>query len=366
MRPFLDLTAAYQFKKESIDEAVNKVLRSGNYVLGEQVASFEAEWAEFCGSRYAVGVGNGLDALTLTLMGLGIGAGDEVIVPSFTFVATWLAVSQVGAKPVPVDCDQNTFNIDPTLIESAITNATRAIIPVHLFGQSADLQPVNELARLHKLSVIEDAAQAHGALYEGKRIGGHGNTACWSFYPGKNLGAAGDAGAITTDCGELYDKLLKLRNYGSEAKYHHEYLGKNSRLDEIQAAILRVKLEDLEICNQKRTEIAEYYSAHLAETEVRTPTIHGLAKSCWHQYVIRSSKRDELIAHMQHRGISTLMHYPIPPHRQSIYSATKFSRRSICVAEAMSKQVLSLPMDPFSPLQAAENVVEAVKSFNGC
>ena len=322
MRPFLDLTAAYQFKKESIDEAVNKVLRSGNYVLGEQVASFEAEWAEFCGSRYAVGVGNGLDALTLTLMGLGIGAGDEVIVPSFTFIATWLAVSQVGAKPVPVDCDQNTFNIDPTLIESAITNATRAIIPVHLFGQPADLT-VNELVRLHKLSVIEDAAQAHGALYEGKRIGGHGNTACWSFYQ-QNLGAAGDAGAITTDCGELYNKLLKLRNYGSEAKIPSNILGRTPDWMKFKA-ILRVKLEDLEICNQKRTEIADYYSAHLAETDVHTPVTHGLAKSCWYQYVIRSPKRDKLIAHMQQRGISTLMHY-LPPHRQSIYSATNFQK----------------------------------------
>ena len=298
MLPFLNLAAAYQAQKQEIDAAVSEVLASGSYLLGEQLEGFEEDWARYCGARYAVGVGSGLDALSLALMALGIGEGDEVIVPSFTFVATWLAVSQVGARPVPVDCSSQTFNIQADLVKSAITNRTKAIVPVHLFGQPADLRAINELAKCHGLHVVEDAAQAHGAELEGARIGSHGNTVCWSFYPGKNLGCMGDGGAITTNCEQLRDAVAGLRNYGARVKYHHDDFGRNSRLDEIQAAILRRKLTMLDSSNGLRREIADFYTLHLDSNKVRVPNISPSNKSVWHQFVVLTSERDRLRHHL--------------------------------------------------------------------
>ena len=262
--PFLDLRAAYLELKPEIDAAIARVLDSGWYILGPEVEAFEAEWAEYCGASHAVGVGNGMDALTLALRALQIGPGDEVIVPSNTYIATWLAVSAVGATPVPVEPDLATYNIDPALIPAAITPRTKALLPVHLYGQPADLDPILAIARQHNLAVVEDAAQAHGARYKGCRIGAHGDVVCWSFYPGKNLGALGDAGAVTTNRADLADRIRVLRNYGSREKYVNELQGVNSRIDPIQAAVLRVKLKVLDEWNARRCRIAALYSQELA------------------------------------------------------------------------------------------------------
>lgn len=364
MRLFLDLFSAYEKQKEDIDSAIAEVLTSGSFVLGKQLERFEKEWADYTGAKYAIGVGSGLDALSLALQGLRIGPGDEVIVPSFTFVATWLAVSQSGAEPIPVDCDVRSFNIDADLIESAITKRTRAIIPVHLFGQPADLTQINEIARHYNLLVIEDAAQAHGAELEGVKIGGHGNTACWSFYPAKNLGAMGDAGAITTDCEQLRDSLLTLRNYGSNEKYYHVEFGRNSRMDEIQAAILRQKLKTLDLANSVRQEIANFYSSHLDLSKVKIPEIPSCKKSAWHQFVVLSSSRDELKEHLQSKGIPTLVHYPIPPHQQEIYQGKFNKNQSLERAEFLKSHVLSLPIDPFADSDLCKQTASAVASFN--
>ena len=294
---FLNLSASYNYLKAELDEAVLRVLDSGRYILGEEVEKFESEWAEYCGSKFAVGVGNGFDALFLALKASDIGEGDEVLVPSFTFIATWLAVSRTGAKPVPVDCDYRTFNIDSGLIERAITPKTRAIIPVHLYGQPADLLEIREIASKYSLEIIEDAAQAHGAEYHGRRIGGHGNVACWSFYPGKNLGAAGDGGAITLNCEVTYKKLKNISNYGSDRKYHHTHQGVNSRLDEVQAAILSVKLKYLDLMNLRRQKIAEFYLNHLKDALFTLPHVAKNRTPVWHQFSTCIKDSDVAIPH---------------------------------------------------------------------
>ena len=314
MIPFLNLRAAYRELKTEIDEKISRILDGGQYILGPEVEAFEEEWAAYCEAGYAVGLGNGLDALSLALRALDIGVGHEVIVPSNTYIATWLAVSSVGAKPVPVEPDPITHNIDPTQIEAAITPQTRAILPVHLYGQPAELDVILNVAHCNGLRVIEDAAQAHGARYKGKRIGAHGDIVCWSFYPGKNLGAMGDAGGITTNDKAIAQKVALLRNYGSRQKYINETAGSNSRLDPIQAGVLRVKMRHLDKWTDRRRHVAETYTDCLQGTNVNLPHVPVWSEPAWHLYVVRTLERDVLQSRLMEAGINTSIHYPIPPH----------------------------------------------------
>lgn len=356
--PFLDLGAAYRELKTEIDFAVSRVLDSGWYILGPEVENFEIAWAQYCGAKHAVGLGNGLDALVLAMRALDIGEGDEVIVPSNTYIATWLAVSMVGAIPVPVEPECRTYNLDPALCEAAITPRTRAILPVHLYGQPADLDPILALARRSGLSVVEDAAQAHGASYKGQRLGAHGDIVCWSFYPGKNLGALGDGGAITTDNPDLADRIRTLRNYGSREKYVNEVQGYNSRLDPLQAAVLHAKLPFLDEWTQRRRAIASLYSASLKDTDLILPHVPEWADPAWHLYVVRSKGRDRLQADLQDRGVGTLIHYPIPPHLQEAYAGMGLQKGAFPFAEKIAAEALSLPIGPQLAMSDAESVVE--------
>jgi dTDP-4-amino-4,6-dideoxygalactose transaminase len=344
--PFLDLGAAYREIQTELESAVLASLRSGWYIGGQDVEAFEQEFAAFTETQHCVGVANGLDALRLALVAMGIGAGDEVIVPSNTYIATWLAVSQCGAIPVPVEPVKSTYNLDPTKIEAAVTPRTKAILPVHLYGQSADLDPMLALARKHGLRVLEDAAQAHGARYKGKRIGGHGDAVAWSFYPGKNLGALGDAGAITSNDPEIADRVRVLRNYGSRVKYVNEVKGCNSRLDPVQAAILRVKLRHLDEWNARRTAIAARYTAELVDTGLVLPEVPEWAEPVWHLYVVQHADRDGMQKALQKAGIGTLIHYPIPPHLQKAYRDAGYAAGRFPIAESMANRILSLPMGP--------------------
>lgn len=357
--PFLDLRAAYLELKPEIDAAIERVLDSGWYILGAEVEAFEEEWADFCSARHAVGLANGLDALILGLRALDIGPGDEVIVPSNTYIATWLAVSAVGAVPVPVEPDAATFNIDPAQVSDAITARTRAILPVHLYGQPADLDPLLAVARKHGLAVIEDAAQAHGARYKGRRIGAHGDIVCWSFYPGKNLGALGDGGAITTDRADLADRIRVLRNYGSRVKYVNEVRGVNSRLDPIQAAVMRVKLAHLDAWTERRRAIAAAYARGLAGTSLILPHVPEWAEPVWHLYVVKSAGRDALQKHLAEAGIGTLIHYPIPPHKQAAYADLSIAPDALPLASRLAHEVLSLPMGPQLSSAQADRVCAA-------
>jgi dTDP-4-amino-4,6-dideoxygalactose transaminase len=361
--PFLDLRAAYLELKAEIDAAVLRSLESGWYIGGAEVEAFEAEYANYCGAQFCIGVGNGLDALHLSLKALGVGPGDEVIVPSNTYIATWLAVTYSGAKPVPVEPDERTYNLNPALIEAAITPRTKVIIPVHLYGQPADLDPILEIARRYGLRVLEDAAQAHGARYKGKRIGAHGDAVAWSFYPGKNLGAIGDAGAVTTNNPELAERVSMLRNYGSRVKYVNELAGYNSRLDPIQAAVLRVKLAYLDEWNERRRLVAGLYLKQLANTGLTLPYVPEWGEPVWHLFVLRSSERDQLQKHLASQGIGTLIHYPIPPHRQQAYAEMGLQEGCLPISEAIHREVLSLPIGPHLSMAQAGRVVEAVQSF---
>ncbi|WP_415233802.1 DegT/DnrJ/EryC1/StrS family aminotransferase [Pseudorhodobacter sp.] len=360
MIPFLDLGAAYREIKPEIDRAVQRVLESGWYVLGPEVDAFEAEWAEYCGAAHAVGLANGLDALILALRALDVGPGDEVIVPSNTYIATWLAVSAVGARPVPVEPDPATHNLNPSLITAALTDRTKAILPVHLYGQPADLDPILMLARAHGIAVVEDAAQAHGAQYKGRKIGAHGDIVCWSFYPGKNLGALGDAGAITTNNADLADRIRMLRNYGSREKYVNEVQGVNSRLDPIQAAVLRVKLAHLHNWSERRQAIAALYLEGLARTGLIMPHVPDWANPAWHLFVIRSADRDSVQARLTKAGIGSLIHYPIAPHMQAAYSEMGLAADTLPVARKLAAEVLSLPIGPQLSLQNAQAVIEVL------
>ena len=360
MIEFLNLHDVNQPHAEAIREAVDRVLRSGWYILSAETEAFESEFAAFCGARHCVGVANGLDALSLSLRAMGIGPGDEVIVPSNTFVATWLAVSHVGATPVPVEPDPGTFNIDPDRVEAAVTPRSRAIIPVHLYGQPADLTPLLDIARRRGLRVLEDAAQAHGARYRGKRIGADGDAVAWSFYPGKNLGALGDGGAITTDDANLAARLRLLRNYGSTVKYQHEVVGYNSRLDELQAAILRVKLRTLERDNQHRAGVARAYLSGLDGAGVRLPLVPAYADPVWHLFVVRHARRDELARRLRQSGVATAIHYPVAPHLQPAYADCGLPRGALPIAEALQAEVLSLPMSPRQTADDTRAVVQAV------
>ena len=362
MIDFLNLRQINDRHAGEIREAIERVLRSGWYILATECEGFESEFAQFCGAAHAVGVANGLDALSLSLRALDIGPGDEVIVPSNTFVATWLAVSHVGATPVPVEPLEHSFNIDPGRIEAAITPRTRAIIPVHLYGQPADLAPILEIAKRRGLRVIEDAAQAHGARYRGRRIGAHGDAVCWSFYPGKNLGALGDGGAVTTDDPAIAARLRTLRNYGAKVKYHHEEIGFNSRLDEIQAAVLRVKLPALEAGNRRRAAIAQAYIEGLQSAAIALPQFAGDGEPAWHLFVVRHRRRDELARLLTAAGVATVIHYPVSPHLQPAYAHLGFSNKSLPIAEALQAQVLSLPIGPTQSDIETQAVIAAVWS----
>lgn len=361
--PFLDLGAAYRELKPEIDDAVTRVLESGWYILGPEVEAFEAEWAAYCGAAHAVGVANGLDALILALRALDVGIGDEVIVPSNTYIATWLAVSAVGATPVAVEPDPATHNIDPARIVAAVTPATKLLLPVHLYGQPADMDPILAVARTHGLKVVEDAAQAHGARYKGKRLGAHGDIVCWSFYPGKNLGALGDAGAITTDNPNLAERIRVLRNYGSREKYVNEVQGANSRLDPLQAAVLRVKLGHLDDWNARRSAVAEAYTKGLAGSGLTLPMVPDWADPAWHLYVVRSSDRDGLQARLNAAGVGTLIHYPIPPHMQGAYAQMGLALSALSLARQLADEVLSLPIGPHLARDAAAQVVGAIAGW---
>jgi len=357
--PFLDLKQPYSELKEELDQAYKRVMDSGWYIHGEELKAFEAEFADYCNVKYCIGVGNGLDALHLILRTMGIGEGDEVIVPSNTFIATWLAVSYAGATPVPVEPDEKTYNIDPNRIEAAITNKTKAIMPVHLYGQPVDMDPILKIAARHHLKVIEDAAQAHGARYKGKRTGGLGDAAGFSFYPGKNLGAFGDGGAVTTNDSTLAERVRRLSNYGSQVKYAHDVKGFNSRLDELQAALLRVKLRHLDEWNARRLELVEEYRRLLNGLNVILPYTSFGFESVYHLFVIRVKKRDDLQAGLKAAGIETLIHYPVPPHKQGAYR--EMQDCPLPIAEGLSREILSLPMGPHLTMEMVEDISLQIK-----
>ena len=362
--PFLDLRNSYLELKEDLDAAYLRVMQSGWYILGEEVNAFELEFATYCGAKYCIGVGNGLEALHLILRAYGIGNGDEVIVPANTYIATWLAVSYSGAKPVPVEPVPSTFNINPDNIEAALSRYTRAIIPVHLYGQSADMDPVIEIARRYGLKVIEDAAQSQGACYKGRLAGTLGDAAGFSFYPGKNLGAFGDAGAVVTNDNDLADRVRLLRNYGSKVKYSNDIKGFNSRLDPLQAAFLRAKLPHLAEWNGRRKAIAQKYINTLgAISGLLLPSVPEFVEPVWHQFVIRHLHRDALQAHLNQAGIGTLIHYPLPPHLSDAYSEFGWHPGDFPITEELAKTVLSLPIGPHLDANSLEIIIETICSF---
>jgi dTDP-3-amino-3,4,6-trideoxy-alpha-D-glucose transaminase len=358
--PFLDLSAAQAEAAGDLRAAFERVTASGRWVLGPEVEAFEREWAQACATEHAIGVGSGLDALTLALRALGIGPGDEVVVPAQTFVATWLAVSATGATPVGADVDDATGNLDPAATAAAAGPRTRAIVPVHLFGQPADMTALRAVAAPRALAVVEDAAQAHGALWAGVPAGALGHVAAFSFYPGKNLGALGDGGAVTTGDPALAEQVRLLRNYGSQRKYVHEAAGVNSRLDELQAAFLRAKLERLEAWNARRRAVAARYLEALADVEtIRLPAVRPEAEPAWHLFAVRCEQRDALAEHLGARGVETLVHYPTLPHRTGAYARPgRFPR-----AEAWAAQELSLPIGPHMTSADVDLVVDAVRAF---
>ena len=358
--PFLDLGAAYRELQPEIDAAVLRVVGSGWYIGGAEVEAFEADFARYCGASHCVGVGNGLDALHLALRALDVGPGDEVIVASNSYIATVLAVSMVGATPVLVEPDPATFNLDPARVEAAITARTKAILPTHLYGQPADIDPLLVIARRHGLWLIEDAAQAHGARYKGRPIGAHGDIVTWSFYPSKNLGAVGDGGAVTTNDPALAARIRRLGNYGSSKRYVNEERGVNSRLDPLHAAVLRVKLTRLDQWNQRRGVVANLYRDRLATAGLTLPFVPDWADPAWHLFVVQSDERDALAARLAAAGVATIIHYPIPPHRQQAYADLAVPDGGFPIAERLADTVLSLPIGPHLSEADAARVCDAV------
>ncbi len=357
--PFLDLKIQHAELRSRLAAAFDRTLNFGWFIQGHELKEFEQEFAEYCDATHCVGVGNGLDALHLILRAYEIGEGDEVIVPSNTYIATWLAVSYAGAKPVPVEPDERTYNIDPARIAGAITPRTKAILVVHLYGQPADMDAINEIGRRHNLKVIEDAAQAHGALYKGRRVGSLGDAAGFSFYPGKNLGAIGDGGAVTTNDNVLAEKIRILGNYGSKIKYHNDVKGYNSRLDELQASFLREKLKKLDEWNKQRQLLARHYLAQLDANNLALPFVPDWAEPVWHLAVIRSKTRHALQQHLTQTGIGSMIHYPIPPHLQPAYADLGLENGVFPIAEHIHQEVLSLPMYPGLSTAQADYVINA-------
>lgn len=361
MIKFLDLHKINERFRNEIDERIRGVLDSGWYLQGRENERFASDFAAYCGTRYALGVANGLDALNLIIRGYGWGVGDEIIVPANTFIATILAISENGCTPVLVEPDIRTYNIDPDRIEAAITPKTKAIFVVHLYGQAVQMDRVWQIAEKYGLKIVEDAAQAHGAMYKGRRTGNLGDAAGFSFYPGKNLGALGDAGGITTNDFELYERCKAIANYGSDRKYHHIYKGVNSRLDEIQAAILDVKLAHLDGDNARRREIAARYRSEIKNPLITLPQIYDDKSHVWHIFAVRTSNRDTLAAYLEREGIQTNIHYPTPPHLQGAYS--EWANRSYPISEKIHLEILSLPMSPVMTDDEVSQVIRAVNSF---
>jgi dTDP-4-amino-4,6-dideoxygalactose transaminase len=361
--PFLDVGAASRELRSELLTTLGDVVDSGWYVLGASVARFESDWARFCDAATCVGTGNGFDALHLGLRALGVGDGDEVIVPSNTYIATWLAVTAAGGVPVPVEPDPRTMNLDAERCRAAVTRRTTVILPVHLYGLPADMDAINDVASAHGVRVLEDAAQAHGARVRGRSVGALGDAAAWSFYPSKNLGALGDGGAVTTNDAELASTVRGLRNYGESRKFVNETAGVNSRLDEIQAAVLTVKLRALERWNHRRREIARRYLDELRNAPLTLPAVPSWATPAWHLFVVRTPRRDALRAHLHELGIATAVHYPVPPHLQPAYRELGWTKGSLPVSETLHEQVLSLPMGPHLTDEQVDAVIAGVVSF---
>lgn len=361
--PFVSFLPMEHELDKDLRDAFERVYTRSWYIEGVEDENFEKAFAQYCDRKYCVGVGNGLDALMLALKALGVGEGDEVIVPSNTYIATALAVTYVGAKPVFVEPDIKTFNIDSDRIEAAITDRTKAIMPVHLYGQACDMDPIMEIARKYSLYVVEDCAQAHGATYKGKMIGSFGDAAGFSFYPGKNLGALGDAGAMVTNNKEIADKVRALGNYGSDYKYHHIYLGNNSRLDEMQAAFLSAKLPHLDKINAERRRIANRYLNDIKNTQIVLPYIPEYASPVWHIFGIRCKRRTELETFLNERGIGTNKHYPIPMHLQECYKDLGFKNGDFPIAEEISATELSIPMYYGMTDQEIQYVIDSINEF---
>jgi dTDP-4-amino-4,6-dideoxygalactose transaminase len=360
--PFLELRPGYDELRAEFDAAYHRVMDSGWYLLGNELVEFEAEFATYCGTKYCIGVGNGLDALHLILKAYGIGGGDEVIVPSNTYIATWLAVSYAGATPVPVEPNPETFNIEAEAIEAAVNSRTKAVMPVHLYGQPANMDAIVRIARKCGLKVIEDAAQAHGARYQGRRTGSLGDAAAISFYPGKNLGAFADAGAVTTNDDQLADRIRALRNYGSIKKYHNDFKGYNSRMDELQAAFLRVKLRKLDEWNARRCSVAARYLSELdGISKLKLPFVPGGVEPVWHIFALRHPRRDEFQALLTKIGIGTLIHYPIPPHVSGAYSNSGWRLGDFPIAEEIAETELSLPMGPHLAPESQDAAIQAIR-----
>lgn len=360
--PFLSLNDSYNQYSNEINIAIEAVLQSGRYIGGPILENFERNFAGYTNAKYCVGLANGLDALEISLRALGISDGDEVIVPSNTFIATWLAVSNAGASPIPVEPNLKNYSIDVSKIEQAITKKTKAIIPVHLYGQPADMDQIIQIAKKYNIYIVEDAAQAHGATYKEKKIGSHGDVVAWSFYPGKNLGAFGDAGAITTNNKSLADKIRVIGNYGSKEKYVNISMGVNSRLDPIQAAVLDIKLKYLDSWTEIRKSIAKKYLEEINLCNLILPSDIDAQNSAWHLFIVRHTQRDEFMSFLKTKGIETLIHYPIPPHKQKIYQE-QYSKLNLSISERIANELVSLPIGPHMLNDQVEYVIEQVNSF---
>lgn len=361
--PFVDLAAQYKDIAQDVDAAMKNVITKTAFILGQDVASFEQEFAAFCDTQYAIGVDSGTSALELILRAYGIGAGDEVITVANTFIATTLAISYTGATPVLVDIDPATYNLDVSKIEAAITPRTKAIMPVHLYGQPADMDCVLDIAKQHNLRVIEDASQAHGARYKGKRAGSLGDAAAFSFYPAKNLGAYGDGGMVVTNDPHMDEEIRMLRNYGQKKKYHHVRLGFNRRLDTLQAAVLRIKLQALDAANAARRQHAKQYHELLADCSIVLPTEADYAESVYHLYVIRLKDRDALAAHLQENGVASGIHYPVPIHLHAAHEDLDYQLGDFPISESYAEQILSLPMYPEMTSEMVDYTCDMIKQF---
>ncbi len=359
---FLDLHKINERFRKETDDRIKQVLDSGWYLLGEQDKIFEKNFAAYCGAKHCIGCANGLEALSLIIKGYGFGTGDEIIVPANTYIASILAITQNGCTPVLVEPDITTYNINPNLIEEKITSKTKAIMVVHLYGQAVQMEKIWQIAKKHNLKIIEDSAQAHGAIYQNRKTGNLGNASGFSFYPGKNLGCLGDGGCVTTNDDELAFKIRAIANYGSDYKYHHIFKGVNSRLDEIQAAVLDVKLKYLDEDNQKRRKIAKYYRDNIKNKKIILPSTYNEDSHVWHIFAIRTKNRDKLQKYLEENEIQTNIHYPVPPHKQECYK--EWGHLSFPITEQIHREVLSLPMSPVLTDEEAEKIVEVINKWH--
>lgn len=361
MIKFLDLKKINNRYREEIDSRIKDILDKGWYLQGEENENFTKNFANFCGTKFALGVANGLDALNLIIKAYGFGNGDEIIVPANTYIATILAISENGCIPILVEPDIKTYNINPDSIEEKITSKTKAIMVVHLYGQAVQMEKIWKIAKKYNLKIIEDSAQAHGAIYQENRTGNLGDASGFSFYPGKNLGCIGDGGAVTTNDEELFNKIKAIANYGSDRKYHHIYKGVNSRLDEIQAAVLDVKLNHLDSDNNKRREISKYYRENIKNSKIILPETYDEKSHVWHIFAVRTKNRDEFQKYLTEKGIQTIIHYPTPPHKQGAYK--EWNNLSFTITEEIHNTILSLPISPVMTDSEIEKVVEVVNEY---